>query len=129
MADALTTPAACMAVGASGLALASCLSTIDMPALVGAFGGSFVFILWARDLVIWKRLGYLLAGWIGGYYAVVELLSRKLILTSGLAGFVSGLLCVVIAVSVLEAIDTGEVPKWIKLIPRAWEKFRKRDTQ
>lgn len=129
MADALTTPVACMAVGASGVALASCLSTIDMAALICAFGGSCIYILWAKDLSIWQRVGYLIAGWIGGYFSVSEMIARKWVATSGLAAFAASLVCVVVAVSVLEAFETGEMPKWIKLIPGKVASFLKRDSQ
>lgn len=127
MADALTTPAACMAVGAGGVALASCLSSIDLNAVICAFGGACVFILWAKDISLWQRLGYLIAGWIGGYYGSVELVSRNLFSTSGLAAFICGLLAVLVGISVLEAFETGELPKWIKLLPGTIAKYLKRD--
>lgn len=127
MADALTTPAACMAVGAGGVALASCLSSIDLNAVICAFGGACVFILWAKDISLWQRLGYLIAGWIGGYYGSVELVSRNWFSTSGLAAFICGLLAVLVGISVLEAFETGELPKWIKLLPGTIAKYLKRD--
>lgn len=129
MADALTTPAACMAVGASGLALASCLSSIDLTAVIAAFGGACIFVLWAKNISLWQKLGYLIAGWIGGYFGAAELVQRHWIATTGLSAFICGLLSVLVAVSVLEAFETGELPKWIKLLPSTVAKYLKRDTQ
>lgn len=130
MADALTTPvAACMAVGASGVALASCLSSIDLNAVICAFGGACVFILWARDISIWQRLGYLIAGWIAGYYISAELVAKDWywFTTSGLSSFIWGLLSVSVCISVLESMETGELPKWVKLLPGVIAKYLKRD--
>lgn len=126
MTDAVT-PLACMGVGVGGLALASCLSSIDMNALICAFGGACVFILWAKDISLWQRLGYLIAGWIGGYYGAVELVSRNWFTTSGLAAFVCGLLSVLVGISILESFATGELPKWVKLLPGTIAKYLKRD--
>lgn len=116
MADAAT-PAACMTVGASGIALASCLPSIDLNAVVCAFGGAFLFILWAKDISVWQRLGYLIVGWIGGYYGAAEILAQAWTRTSGVSAFACGLLTVLISISVLESAQTGELPKWTKAIP------------
>lgn len=117
MADAVMTPAACMSVGVSGVAIASCFTGIDLQAFVCAFGGAFLFILWAKDISIWQRLGYLIVGWIGGYYGSAEVLAQAWTRTSGITAFGCGLLTVLISISVLESADTGELPKWIKLLP------------
>ncbi len=128
MADALTTPvAACMAVGAGGVALASCLSSIDLNAVICAFGGACIFIIWAKSISILQRIGYLIAGWIGGYYASMELVTREVMKTTGLSAFLCGLLAVVVALSILESFETGEPPKWVKLIPGLITKYFKRD--
>ncbi len=117
MADALTTPAACMTVGASGVALASCLPSIDLNAVVCAFGGALAFVLWAKDISLLQRLGYLVVGWIGGYYGAAEILAQAWTKTSGIAALACGLLTVVISVSALESFSTGKLPKWVTELP------------
>lgn len=128
MADAAT-PAACMTVGASGIALASCLPFIDLNAVVCAFGGAFLFILWAKNISVWQRLGYLIVGWIGGYYGAAEILAQAWTRTSGVSAFACGLLTVLISISVLESAQTGEFPKWLKLLPGMVSRVFKRDAQ
>lgn len=129
MAEAISSTSACLAVGLSGISIASCLAGVDMNALICAFGGSLIFVLWAENLSIWKRIGYLLGGWIGGYYLAMEVVSRKFEVTTGLAAFLCGLVTILLAISVLETIETGELPKWVKLLPSAIAKFRKRDAE
>lgn len=118
MADAAT-PAACAVVGAGGIALASCLPTIDLNAVVCAFGSSLLFVLWAKDLTLWQRLGYLLVGWIGGYYGSAEILAQAWTKTSGIAAFGCGLVTVLVSISVLESFNTGKLPKWVIELPAA----------
>lgn len=116
MADALTTAAVTAGAGAAGITLASLFPELDLKAVVGAFGGSFFFILWAKDISIWQRLGYLFVGWIGGYFGAAEFMSRKWTETSGLASFGAGLLCVLICISLSEAVQTGRPPKWLLFV-------------
>ncbi len=66
MADSLTTAAGTLAIGGAGtIAVASWLPGIDIQAVIGAFGGSFFFILFAKDISALQRAGYLVVGWIG----------------------------------------------------------------
>lgn len=118
MADAAT-PAACTVLGLGGIALASCLPTIDLNAVVCAFGGALLFILWAKDINLWQRLGYLLVGWIGGYYGSAEILAQAWTKTSGIAAFACGLATVLVSISVLESFNTGKLPKWVTELPAA----------
>ncbi|WP_252361410.1 putative holin [Pseudomonas asiatica] len=111
--------AACTVVGLGGIALASCLPTIDLNAVVCAFGGALLFILWAKDITLWQRMGYLLAGWIGGYYGSAEILAQAWTKTSGIAAFSCGLATVLVSISVLESITTGKLPKWVTELPAA----------
>ena len=68
MADGLTTAGASLAVGATGLTIASLFPGVDLSSVIGAFGGAFFFILFAKDISAWQRAGYLIVGWIGGYF-------------------------------------------------------------
>lgn len=115
MADGLTTAAGTLAIGATGtLAVSSWFPGIDISAVIGSFGGAFFFILFAKDISALQRAGYLVVGWIGGYMASAEMLSLAWTRTSGFSSFISGLLCVVVGISVIEAVQTGKWPAWIK---------------
>ncbi|MFV1943933.1 putative holin [Pseudomonas luteola] len=127
MAEPTTSLGTPLAAGFFGLSLASIFPGVDLAAVVGAFGGAFAFIIFAKDLKVLQRLGYLFVGWIGGYFGAVELLAQKWAQTSGFAAFIAGLICVVVCISVLEAIQTGRPPKWLLFILNRF--FGKRDTQ
>lgn len=113
MADGLTSAGASLIVGGTGITLASYLPGIDLSAVIGAFGGAFFFILFAKDISSWQRAGYLIVGWIGGYFGAAELLSLAWTKTSGFSSFVAGLFCVVIGISIIEAFQTGKPPRWL----------------
>lgn len=116
MADAMTTAAAPVIVGGTGITIASMLPGVDLSSVVGAFGGAFFFILFAKDISAWQRIGYLIVGWVGGYFGAAELLSLAWTKTSGFSSFVAGLFCVATCISLIEAIETGTPPKWLQWI-------------
>lgn len=114
MADGLTTAAGTLAIGGAGtIAVASWFPGVDLSAVIGSFGGAFFFILFAKDISALQRAGYLVVGWIGGYMASAELLSLAWTRTSGFSSFISGLLCVVVGISIIEAVQTGKWPAWL----------------
>lgn len=116
MADGMTSGGASLLVGGTGITLASFFPGVDLAAVIGAFGGAFCFILFAKDISAWQRAGYLMVGWIGGYFGAAELLSLAWTQTSGFSSFVAGLFCVVIGISVIEAVQTGRAPKWLQWV-------------
>jgi hypothetical protein len=116
MADGLTSAGASLAVGGAGITLASLLPGVDLQAVIGSFGGAFFFILFAKDISAWQRAGYLLVGWIGGYFGAAELLSLAWTKTSGFSSFVAGLFCVAIGISLIEAFQTGKPPRWLQWV-------------
>lgn len=116
MADGLTTAGASAAIGATGITLASFFSGLDLSSVVGAFGGAFFFILFAKEISAWQRMGYLVVGWIGGYFGAAELMSLAWTQTSGFSSFLSGLFCVAICISLIEAIQTGRPPRWLQFV-------------
>lgn len=118
MAD-VATPAACSVVGIGGIAFASCLPEIDLSAVVSAFVGALIFVLWAKELTVMQRVGYLLSGWVGGYYASAEILAQAWTKTAGIAAFGCGLVTVLVSISVLESFNTGKLPKWLTELPTA----------
>lgn len=114
MADSLTIAGTQLAVGTAGVGLASLFPGLDLSAVIGAFGGAFFFILFAKDISNWQRAGYLVVGWIGGYFGSAELLSLAWTRTSGFSSFIAGLVCIVVCISVIEAIQTGTWPLWLR---------------
>lgn len=116
MADGLTTAGASAAIGATGITLASFFPGLDLSSVVGAFGGAFFFILFAKEISAWQRMGYLVVGWIGGYFGAAELMSLAWTQTSGFSSFLSGLFCVAICISLIEAIQTGRPPRWLQFV-------------
>ena len=124
MAD-VATPAACTIVGFAGVAVASCIPQIDLNAVVCSFVGALIFVLWAKELSTPQRVGYLLAGWVGGYYASAEVLAQAWTKTSGIAAFGCSLITVLVSISVLETFSTGKLPKWLTELPAAIGKLRR----
>lgn len=116
MADGLTTAGASAAIGATGITLASFFPGLDLSSVVGAFGGAFFFILFAKDISAWQRMGYLVVGWIGGYFGAAELMSMAWTQTSGFSSFLAGLFCVAICISLIEAVQTGRPPRWLQFL-------------
>lgn len=117
MADGLTTATGTLALGGVGtFSIATFFPGIDLSAVIGAFGGAFFFILFAKDINAWQRAGYLVVGWIGGYFSAAEILAQAWTKTSGLSSFFGGLVCVVVCISIIESIDTGKFPEWILAI-------------
>lgn len=116
MADAITGAVASLAVGGAGITIASLFPDVDLSAVIGSFGGSFCFVLFAKEINAWQRAGYLIVGWIGGYLGAAELLSLAWTQTAGFSSFVAGLFCVVIGISIIEAVQTGKPPKWLQWV-------------
>lgn len=99
-------------VGVLGsLGLGAAFPELDLAALVGAFGGSFLFVVSAESMSTWRRVCYLFAGWIGGYFGAAELLGLTWTKTSGFSGFICGAVCVTLATGVIEWSRTGKMPR------------------
>ena len=124
MAD-VATPVACSVVGLGGIAVASCLPEIDLQAVLCSFVGALIFVLWAKELSTGQRVGYLLAGWVGGYYAAAEVLAQAWTKTSGIAAFGCSLVAVLLSISILESLNTGRLPKWLTELPAAVGRIRR----
>ncbi len=118
MAEVISAVAAPAALGASGIAIAALLPGVDIDAVIGAFAGALFLVVFSKDLSVLARLGYLTSSWIFGYYFSTELIDRQIAQSPGLAAFIGGLLCVAICISLLEAVQSGKVPGWIRLVTR-----------
>ena len=116
MTDVLTTAGASLVVGGAGITIASLLPGLDLSAVIGSFGGAFFFILFAKEIAVWQRAGYLIVGWIGGYFGAAEILSQTWTNTSGFSSFVAGLVCVVTCISVIESYQTRQLPWWAQAL-------------
>lgn len=99
-----------------GISAATLLPGVDLNAVIGAFAGAMFFVVFARELSIWARAGYLVASWVFGYFVAIELMSRAWAKTSGLAAFIGALFCVVVCVSLLEWVQGGKTPGWLRFI-------------
>lgn len=97
----------------TSLGLSAYFPGLDLSALVGSFGGSFLFVASSDNMPPLRRVCYLLAGWIGGYMATAELLALTWTKTSGFSSFICGVVCVALATGVLEWINTGSMPRWL----------------
>ncbi|VVM38259.1 hypothetical protein PS619_00144 [Pseudomonas fluorescens] len=98
----------------ASLGLGAAFPQIDLSALVGAFGGAFLFVAAAEAMPTWRRISYLFAGWIGGYFGSAELLGLTWTKTAGFSGFVCGAICVAVATGILEWMHTGVMPRWLQ---------------
>uniref|UniRef100_A0AAU6W2G2 Holin n=1 Tax=Pseudomonas phage Orisa03 TaxID=3138542 RepID=A0AAU6W2G2_9VIRU len=114
MADGLTTAAATLTIGGTGTAfIATMFPGVDLSAVIGAFGGAFFFVLYAKDISAWQRAGYLIVGWIGGYLATAELLAQAWTKTSGFSSFIGGLVCIVLCIVVVETLQSSVFREWV----------------
>ncbi|WP_421865102.1 putative holin [Motiliproteus sp.] len=107
MAD-LTTPAA-ITTAATGLSLASILPGIDGNALIGSFAGATLFVMSAKELGAATRIGYLLISLIMGYLAAPEIVRITFIQESGVAGFLSGVLCITLTLQLTKRLESTDL--------------------
>ena len=112
MAEPSTSALALTGVLAS-VGLGAAFPQLDLAALVGSFGGAFFYVVFAKDIGTWRRVGYLLAGWIFGYFGAAEIMGRAWTQTAGISAFACGVLCVVTCSGVLEWMQTGQMPRWL----------------
>lgn len=106
--------AAQAASGVVGVTAASFLPGVDVNAVVGAFAGAMFFVVFAKDLTMFARLGYFIASWVAGYYVAIEVMGRELAKASGLVAFFGAMLCVGVGISILEWLDGGKMPGWLR---------------
>lgn len=99
---------------ATGVAATAVLPGLDINAIVGAFAGALMFVVFARDLSATRRGGYFLVSWVGGYYFSAELAAFWTARTSGAASFVAAALVVTISITILEWLSGGKMPGWLR---------------
>lgn len=96
------------------VSLGAAFPEIDLAALIGAFGGAFFYVVFARNITSWRRVGYLFAGWIGGYFGSAELMGWAWTKTAGFSAFMCGALCVVVFAGLIEWTQSGVMPRWLQ---------------
>lgn len=101
---------------AVGMTTASLIPGVDMNAVVGGFAGAMFFVVFAKELTVWAKIGYFIASWVLGYYVSSEIINRDWANTSGLVAFFGALFCVVVCISLLEWFQGGKVPGWLRFI-------------
>lgn len=106
--------AAQAAVGVAGVTAASLMPGVDVNAVVGGFAGALFFVVFAKDLTLLACLGYFIASWVAGYYVASEVMGRELAKASGLVAFFGALFCVAVCISLLEWIEGGKMPGWLR---------------
>lgn len=114
MADASTGLVATAAI--VGVTTASLVPGVDTNAVIGAFAGALFFMVFAKDLSVWARMGYFVASWIVGYYVSNEAIGQAWAKTSGLVAFFGALFTVVVCVSLLEWVQGGKLPGWLSYL-------------
>lgn len=119
-----STVAVVAGTGIVGIGGAALLPGVDLNAVVGAFGGAVLFVLWAKSLPIMVRLLYLFPCWIAGYFAGGEAVGRGWTQYSGLPALVGAAALILIITSALEWMTTGQTPTWIKTVWGWWREFR-----
>lgn len=87
----------------------------DVNAVIGAFAGAMFFVVYAKDVTGWGRIGYFIASWIAGYYISSEFMARSWAQTSGLIAAVGAAVFVVIAVGFLDWAKGGGAPAWLRM--------------
>jgi len=101
---------------AASLGLGAAFPDLDLAALVGAFGGAFFYVVWARDIGITRRVGYLFVGWIGGYLASAEAIGQEWTRTTGLVALGCGAVCIVFLAGLIGWVETGVPPRFLRWV-------------
>ena len=101
---------------AASLGLGAAFPDLDLAALVGAFGGAFFYVVWARDIGITRRVGYLFVGWIGGYLASAEAIGQEWTRTTGLVALGCGAVCIVFLAGLIGWVETGTPPRFLRWV-------------
>ncbi|KXJ54448.1 MAG: hypothetical protein AXW15_02300 [Neptuniibacter sp. Phe_28] len=106
--------ASSIAIKTGAVGLAMLLPGIDSNALIGAFAGATLFVMSAKELSILFRMIYLFISVTMGYKAAPEIIANTFIEQSAVAGFIAGLLCVTIALVLIERIKDVDLKNLFK---------------
>lgn len=112
-------PSSSTLVGTSLLAslgMGALFPDLDLAALVGAFGGAFFYVIFAKEMGFVRRAGYLFVGWIGGYLAAAEAIGQAWTRTTGLVALGCGAVCVVFLAGLVVWVETGTPPRFLRWV-------------
>lgn len=98
----------------TGVGIASLFPGIDGNALIGAFAGATLFVMSASEMKIIARALYMLISLVMGYIAAPEIIANTFIQSSGVAGFIAGLLCISAALPLVKQLEGTDIVGAIK---------------
>lgn len=100
----------------ASLGLGAAFPDLDIKALIGAFGGAFFYVVFAKNMPFLRRVGYLFVGWVGGYFAAAEAIGQDWTRTTGLVAMACGAVCVVFLAGLVEWVETGTMPRFLRWV-------------
>lgn len=100
----------------ASLGMGALFPDLDLAALVGAFGGAFFYVIFAKDMGFIRRVGYLFVGWIGGYLAAAEAIGQEWTRTTGLVALGCGAVCIVFLAGLVGWVETGTPPRFLRWV-------------
>ena len=104
-----------LAVAGVGGGIISAAAGVEVSALIMAFAGASMFAFVSRGTSIPVRLGLLMAAWVFGYYASLEMVSREIwgFKSPSLPSFVMAFFCVAVFKALL-TIFNEDGKAWIR---------------
>lgn len=108
------TTATPLAIVATGFSVAALFPGMDGNAVIGAFAGSALVALHARDVSTATRVIYLVVSWIMGYLGAP--LAERLtgLQETGVAAFLAAALIVALTLQLLERVKDIDILGWLR---------------
>lgn len=94
--------------------LAALLPGIDLWTLLCACAGALLFVVSAKETVLWERIIYLPVGTLGGYIAAAEIKAHFDMVSLPLAAFFGGLLIIIVGLRIVQFVQNGDLHSWIR---------------
>jgi hypothetical protein len=91
------------------VALSTLIPGVNGDALIGAFAGAVVFTLHTKDLIVIKRLVYLIVSFVIGYIATPEVMHWTGVQSYGVAAFIASATVVTLALAFIEKIKAFDL--------------------
>lgn len=98
----------------ASVGLAALLPGIDLWTLLCACAGALLFVLSAKETVLWERIVYLPVGTLGGYIAADEIRQHFPIVSLPLAAFFGGLLIIIFGLRIVQFVQNSDLQSWIR---------------
>ncbi|MDO8415501.1 MAG: putative holin [Agitococcus sp.] len=94
--------------GLSAVTIAAAIGQIDVAVLLGAFAGSVVFVMSAKEYHWIMRLGYLLAGTVISYLSAPWTAGLLALTSVTVAAIINGVLCIAVLNGLIEKGRSGK---------------------